>query len=164
MSNFPYSLTRNITSHSMKNLVFHSTQMKDDYRSNSFYITHIHFALKGWENVLFERERGRVKVEITLQFESKFRFPGAQFRFWQMLRTHLSVNIKAKCRVSWPSLERHGWRQAVKTDLEFVVLCNNLWLINPFTPKGDQLQISPAPSPEILHHSMENVAFHSLLR
>ena len=36
---------------------------------------------------------------------------------------------------------------------------------NPFTPKTDQCQISPAASPEVLHHTvMENFAFQSLLR
>ena len=37
--------------------------------------------------------------------------------------------------------------------------------LNPFTPKSDQLQNSPAASPEILSsHSMKNLAFHLLLR
>ena len=35
---------------------------------------------------------------------------------------------------------------------------------NPFTPKSDKFQISPARSPEILSYSIKNVAFHSLLR
>ena len=32
----------------------------------------------------------------------------------------------------------------------------NEWevFLNPFTPKGDQFQISPAASPEILHHTL----------
>ena len=39
MSNFPCR-TRNLTSHSMENLTFHSlTQMKDDYTTNSHYLT-----------------------------------------------------------------------------------------------------------------------------
>ena len=37
-------------------------------------------------------------------------------------------------------------------------------LINPFTPKSDQVQMSPAASPVILHHSVDNLASHSLLR
>ena len=36
--------------------------------------------------------------------------------------------------------------------------------MNPFTPKSDQFQVSPAASPGILHHSMENLACPSLLR
>ena len=36
--------------------------------------------------------------------------------------------------------------------------------INRFTAKSDQFQISPAALPEILHHSVKNLAFHSLLR
>ena len=38
------------------------------------------------------------------------------------------------------------------------------WLVNPFAPKSDQCKISPAVSPEILHHSMKSLAFHSGLR
>ena len=38
MSNFPCSpVTRNITSHSMKNLAFHSS--KDDFTTNPHYVT-----------------------------------------------------------------------------------------------------------------------------
>ena len=38
------------------------------------------------------------------------------------------------------------------------------FVFNPFTPKSDQCQISPAASPEILHHTVgiENLAFHSV--
>ena len=35
---------------------------------------------------------------------------------------------------------------------------------HPFTPKSDQLQISPAVPQEITSHSIENLPFHSLLR
>ena len=38
-SKFPCSLTRNMTSHSMENLTFHSL-LKCDYTANSRYITH----------------------------------------------------------------------------------------------------------------------------
>ena len=41
ISSFPFRLTRNITSHSMKNLAFYSLlQMKDDYTTNSHYLTY----------------------------------------------------------------------------------------------------------------------------
>ena len=37
--------------------------------------------------------------------------------------------------------------------------------MNPFTPKSDQCQISPAASPEILHHTVRRTwLFHTLLR
>ena len=39
-----------------------------------------------------------------------------------------------------------------------------LYTYNPFTPKSDQFQISPAASPVTLWTSMKNLAFHSLLR
>ena len=51
-SNFPCSFTRNITSHTMKNLAFHSLLRKDDYPTNSHYLTYT-FCLRGWENVTF---------------------------------------------------------------------------------------------------------------
>ena len=38
------------------------------------------------------------------------------------------------------------------------------FILNPFIPKSNQFQISPADSPKITSHSMENLAFHSLLR
>ena len=41
----------------------------------------------------------------------------------------------------------------------------SLGKFNPFTPKSDQLQISPAASPEILHYTVQRTwLFHSLLR
>ena len=59
----PRNFTRNVTSHCMKNMVFHSllTRLKDDYTTNSQSTALIHFALKGWENVLFELRSDRVK-------------------------------------------------------------------------------------------------------
>ena len=44
-------------------LAFHKLiQMKDDYATNSHYLTHS-FPLKGWENVLFELGSERVRRE-----------------------------------------------------------------------------------------------------
>ena len=40
ISNFSCSLTRNITSHSMENLAFYTSQMKDDSTTNSHYLTY----------------------------------------------------------------------------------------------------------------------------
>ena len=40
MPNFSCSLTRNITSHSMENLAFHSLKLPDDYTTNFHYITY----------------------------------------------------------------------------------------------------------------------------
>ena len=70
------SLTKNITSHSMKNLAFHRLFRRSMIIYYQFSLMQV--SLKGWDNVLF----------------------------------------------------------------------------NPFTPKSDQLQISPAPSPELLHHTL----------
>ena len=49
ISNFPFSLTRNITPHSMKNLASHSLMIILPILATSL----IH-SVKGWENVLFE--------------------------------------------------------------------------------------------------------------
>ena len=54
ISNFPCSLTRNITSHSMKYLAFHRLLRRMITLTISRYLTHVHFSSKGWENVLFE--------------------------------------------------------------------------------------------------------------
>ena len=41
ISNFPCSLTRNITTHSIENVAFHRfTQRKDDFATNSHYLTY----------------------------------------------------------------------------------------------------------------------------
>ena len=51
---FPLSPTRNIASHSLENLSFHSfLRWKIIILTNSYYLVHI-FCLKGWRNVLFE--------------------------------------------------------------------------------------------------------------
>ena len=54
VSNFPSSLTRNSTSHSMKNLAFHSSFRWKIIMLPILTTSLIHFSLKGWENVLFE--------------------------------------------------------------------------------------------------------------
>ena len=38
--------------------------------------------------------------------------------------------------------------------LRTVLPCPGLCAVNPFTPKSDQFQISPAASPEIWHHTV----------
>ena len=54
ISNLPCRLTRNITSHSMKNLAFHSLlRWKMIILPHTFYVT--------WENVLYEHGGERVK-------------------------------------------------------------------------------------------------------
>ena len=58
MSNFSCSLSRNITSHSMKNLAFHSLLR---WKLISLPIlTTSHFSLKGWENILFLGVKGLI--------------------------------------------------------------------------------------------------------
>ena len=53
ISDFPCSLTRNITSHSMKNLAFHSLLRWKMIILPVLTILILHLSLKGWENVLF---------------------------------------------------------------------------------------------------------------
>ena len=61
ISNFPCSLTRNTTSHSMENLAFHSAHrwkmiMLPIHPTTSL----MHFFLKGWENVLLNLKGNRL--------------------------------------------------------------------------------------------------------
>ena len=52
MSNFPCSLARNITPHSMKNLAFHSLHRWKMFILSILTTSPIYFFLKGWENLL----------------------------------------------------------------------------------------------------------------
>ena len=47
--------------------------------------------------------------------------------------------------------------------IEYHVNLEKSVTLNPFTPKSDQSEISPAASPEILHHIVKNLAFHAYL-
>ena len=54
---------------------------------------------------------------------------------------------------------RVGEEVGVHLSMHFAFLCLGIGdvvriVINPFTPKSDQCQISPAASPEILHHAV----------
>ena len=61
-----------------------------------------------------------------------------------------------------PSPVSYGHGNQIQT--ESVVQSTQAHTINPFTPKSDEYQISPAASPEnTTWNSMENLAFHSLL-
>ena len=53
ISNFPSSLTRNITSHSMENLAFHTLLRWRMIILQILTTPLIHFSFKGWENVNF---------------------------------------------------------------------------------------------------------------
>ena len=46
----------------------------------------------------------------------------------------------------------------------FSFSCSFSLKVNPFTPKSDQLQSSPAASPEILHHAVGRTWLSNLLR
>ena len=67
ISNFPCSLTRNITPHSMKNLPFHSLLRRKIIILPILTNSLIRFSLKGWENVLFEFGSERVSSSSQLQ-------------------------------------------------------------------------------------------------
>ena len=53
ISNFPCSLTRNITSHSMENLAFHSLVRWKMVVLEILTTSPVHFSLGSWENLLF---------------------------------------------------------------------------------------------------------------
>ena len=64
ISNLPCRLSRNITSHSIKNLAFHSVLRWIDYTTNSHYLTYT-FLLKGdGRVVLFEHGSESLKQNI----------------------------------------------------------------------------------------------------
>ena len=65
ISNFPCSLTRNITSHSMKNLACHSLLRWKMIILPILATSFMHFSLKGWENVLFELGSESDKHSVT---------------------------------------------------------------------------------------------------
>ena len=64
MSNFSFSLTRNITSHSMKNLSFHSL-LRWKMMVLPILATVPHTFFKCWENVLFELRSEMVKKRTS---------------------------------------------------------------------------------------------------
>ena len=66
ISNFPYSLTRNITSHSTENLAFQSLLI--DYTTDSHYLTYTFLFISLREYTLFELVPiHKVKMWIQLQ-------------------------------------------------------------------------------------------------
>ena len=65
ISNFPCSLTRIFTSHSMKNLAFHGLLRWKMIILPILTISLIHFYLKGWENATFYLGSERVKGGAT---------------------------------------------------------------------------------------------------
>ena len=63
ISNFPCILTRNITSHSRKNLAFHHLHWDERWSYYQFSQTHSYISLlKGWESVLIELGGERVNT------------------------------------------------------------------------------------------------------
>ena len=109
-------------------------------------------------------------------------FPGlvSYFRviswlLWGVHVHHCSVDVSWKyssvpcvCDQLLPNLMKAGIKMntnfVVPRFLAFDVAQVAAWArFTAFTPKSDQHRISPAASPEILHDSMENLTFHSLL-
>ena len=93
ISNFPCSLTRKITSHSMKNLALHSLLRSKMIILPILTTSLIHFSLKSWENVLFElgRESGTSRVQTT----------AVSFRCFS-----------SRC-IRWGSLVRRRWLHSI---------------------------------------------------
>ena len=71
---------------------------------------------------------------------------------WKILIPKVS-----QCQCS-KSMWCQKWRFHLTEPSQIAKPVNNTWkirfTINPFTPKSDQCQISPAPSPEIFHHTV----------
>ena len=64
MSNFPCSIPRNIASHSMKNMAFHSLLRWKMILLPILTTSLMHFYLQGLENVLFELRSERIKDKL----------------------------------------------------------------------------------------------------
>ena len=73
MSNFPCSLTRNITSHSMKNMAFHSLLIWKMIILPILTISLTRFSWTVFENVLFELGSGRVTILIVIFLVTVFK-------------------------------------------------------------------------------------------
>ena len=72
ISNFPCSLSRNITPHSMKNLAFHSfLRLKMNYTTNQYYLATslIHFLFKMLRELRSERVKGVALVGFLSDYE-----------------------------------------------------------------------------------------------
>ena len=96
ISNFSCSLTRNITSHSMKNLASHSLLRWKMIVPPNLTTLLIHFSLKGWENVRCELRSGRVKKRKY----RKWRFVQPDFKYEWMHRSFGGGG--GRCLTFWP--------------------------------------------------------------
>ena len=88
ISNFPCSLTRNIKSHIMKNLAFHSLLWWMMITLPFLITSFIHFSLKGCENVVFEL--GFIMLWLECQ-PSVFIDPKGQNLGWYFLSTESAL-------------------------------------------------------------------------
>ena len=69
MSNFPCSLTRSMTSHSMENLTFHSLLRWKMIILQIFAASLIQLLLKGWENEIFELGTDASKPNMRIDWK-----------------------------------------------------------------------------------------------
>ena len=100
ISNFPCSRTRDITSHSMKNLAFHSLLRWKMTLHYQFSLPRLYISLKRWwKNVLLERRSERVKASVKT----------VQFRFW-VAYWRLKWNIGSPEPTNFPSHWRLPFR------------------------------------------------------
>ena len=88
----------------------------------------------------------------------------------------VSVCVRARMALAVPQqassqgVSREGLAGARHThhamnNWPFQIYCHEIIVFNPFTPKSDQFQISPAASPVILHHILWRIQlFIALLR
>ena len=118
MSNFPCSLTRNIASHSMENLAFHS--------------------LLRWKMIML--------LQLSLIRFSLEGWPGRMYSFWTWEKIRVLHSAQKTLLTSYQSL------QSLYTKLP---LHSQEWSISNFLCSLTR---------NFTSHSMENLAFHSLLR
>ena len=72
-----------------------------------------------------------------------------RFALYGKFAPHLYPPCGAYSRIKWIIFSDQMCLTELQGREEYCFFC-----INPFTPKSDQCQISPAPSPEISHHTV----------
>ena len=123
ISNFPCSLTRNITSHSMENLTFHSLLRWKMIILPTLITKLTHIVLRGWENALFEIRSERVKFMQRLQ---------------HLQRVGPLQNIKKKIEKYFFAATSYRYKSSfvARPEGQCVVRCS-LWPVAPGRPCWD---------------------------
>ena len=164
MSNIPCSLTRNMTSHSMENLTFHSLLRWKTIILQILATSLIELLSAPWDTVLL--------FEKVLEKVSQNR-PCYTMPCWakSVSRRSFTKNVSPHLRVATARAQgcvTHRLCSYDKTDVSWGCR-GNLKLIphgseRVNSVKSDQFQFPVQPHQKYYTHSMKSSAFHSLLR